>query len=119
MNLFFEPNGKVVGQWKGNKVRVMDAAMFNKNEPGVTVVREDNKLLLVKGGYVIANVTQEGSVSEVSSYPYFWKPKTQEVKKQEVKVEEPVSVSEFSFSNYTTEVDDFFERLASYDPFNS
>lgn len=113
MNLFFEPNGKIVGEWKGHRVRVMDAAMFNKNEPGVTVVREDDKLLLVKNGYVVANVTQEGSVSEINRYPYSWKPQPQLKVEVEEKVEESTP---FSFSNYTTEVDNFFKKLADYNP---
>lgn len=106
MNLFLEPNGKIVGQWKGNNVRIIDAAMFNKNESGVVVVRDGNKLLLVKGGFVIANVTQEGFVSEIRSYPYSWKPKAQ--------MQESVAVN---FSDYTTEVDNFFKELKDYDPF--
>lgn len=115
MNLFFEPNGKIVGEWKGHRVKVMDAAMFNKYNSGVTVVREKDKLFLVKDEYVIGNVSAEGAVQDVKPYPYSWKPQPQPQLKVEVeeKVKEPIS---FSFSNYTTEVDNFFKKLADYNP---
>lgn len=112
MDLFHELSGKVVGQWKGNKVKLIDAATFNPNEIGVTVIREKNKLFLVRGGTVIANVAADGTVMELTRpYPYTWKP--------EVKVNEPETVKDFSFGDYTAEVDDFFKRLADYDPFKA
>ena len=111
---YYNANG-IVGSYQDVDVYVIDEEEFteNNNDPyRIYAVRSKNSrvLTLVLRGNIIGTMDEDGLVKRLrvqKTYQYY----TPKKKKTVVKEAPPVESENIDFSNYSREVDKFFEGL--------
>lgn len=120
MNYKFERG--LVGHWKDNEVYVIEKKDYEHSADRVQVIADDN-MRMVKDGFIIGHLSENGSVSECALRRYNPNPQVtipspspvgqkRETGEYREEFELPeTTIAEDYFNQFTTEVDSFFSLL--------
>ncbi|MBO5730288.1 MAG: hypothetical protein J6R67_03745 [Treponema sp.] len=95
----------IVGNWKGKQVNIIEKKDYEMTDENMIYVIADDGMKMVKGGYVIGILNDNGSVMEVNGKRY--------LTERTAAVTSTFGEDDF-YKKYSKTVDEFFNR--TYDP---